>query len=179
MSGGTNRRVRLARELPSPRTRAADDPTGSAGEVVVVDRRDVITGSDDGRPGRDERVFRASPSSSRAIRSFVCDALRGARARSDVIADLQLVVSELAANAIEHGVGEQVTVEVDWTDARWWQVTVSSTIDAGRLGAVRDWTMADVGAGSGRGLGIVRRLVDDVWVDRRGDHVAVRCRVRR
>lgn len=144
-----------------------------------MDRQDVITRPARDRSGREERVFRATPASARAIRRFVRDALRDARARAEVIADFQLVVSELAANAIEHGDGGDVVVEVDGSRPAWWEVTVSSTMVGTRLRSAREWSIADAEAGSGRGLGIVRRLMDDIRVDRRGDRISVRCRMRR
>lgn len=198
--GGPLERVRAVDELASARPRAADVPhrtdvrsiahrlrelEGRApdgpgeDEAVVVDPTDVITRSARGRSGREQRVFRATPASTRGIRGFVRDALQAACARDEVIADFQLVVSELAANAIEHGTGDDVVVEVDATRPAWWEVTVSSTSAGTRLGPARDWTIAGADAGSGRGLGIVRRLMDDVRVERRGDRLSVRCRVRR
>lgn len=144
-----------------------------------MDRQNVITRMPRDRSRREERVFRATPGSARAIRRFVRDALQDARARADVISDFQLVVSELAANAIEHGSGGDVVVEVDGSRPAWWEVTVSSTILGARLRSAREWSIADADAGSGRGLGIVRRLMDDVRVDHHGDRISVRCRMRR
>jgi anti-sigma regulatory factor (Ser/Thr protein kinase) len=139
--------------------------------------------SADGRSGRDRRGFRASPSSTRSIRTFVRDTLRHADAPAPVVDDLQLVVSELAANAIEHGTGDELWIEVDGTQRRWWEVAVTSGLDASRdaarLRAAREWAIAPTEASSGRGLGIVRRLMDDVSIERQHDRLVVRCRLRR
>ena len=150
----------------------------------AMDRMDVMTrAATDARSGRDRRAFRAAPSSVRTIRAFVRDTLRHAQAPDTVVADLELVASELAANAIEHGTGHELLVEVDGTQRRWWELVVSSSLDAardgGRLRATRAWEIAAADAGSGRGLRIVRRLLDDVDVVRDRDLVVVRCRLRR
>ncbi|MFN8021307.1 MAG: ATP-binding protein [Acidimicrobiales bacterium] len=146
---------------------------------------DVMTraSSGDGRSRRDRRAFRASTSSARAIRGFVRDTLRHAQAPAQVIDDLELVASELAANAIEHGTGTELTIEVDGSQRRWWELVVISSLDvsrdAGRMRATRTWEIAGAEASSGRGLGIVRRLMDDVSVERDHDRLVVRCRLRR
>jgi anti-sigma regulatory factor (Ser/Thr protein kinase) len=93
-------------------------------------------------------------------------------------------VSELASNAIEHGTGDDLVIDVDTTNSSWWEIAVSSTLPTarrrdGRLRTARQWSIADPGANSGRGLGIVRRLMDDVRVDHHVDRISVRCRLRR
>jgi anti-sigma regulatory factor (Ser/Thr protein kinase) len=152
--------------------------------VVDVDHQAVITRAPRERSDGEQRVFRATPSSTRSIRRFVSETLRAARARADVVTDFQLVVSELAANAIEHGTGDDLVVDVDTTQSSWWEVTVSSTLPTGRrrdgrLRTARQWSIADPDASSGRGLGIVRRLMDDVRVEHHADRISVRCRMRR
>ena len=147
----------------------------------AMDRMDVMTrAATDARSGRDRRAFRAAPSSVRTIRAFVRDTLRHAQAPDTVVADLELVASELAGYANVARGGHD---EVDGTQRRWWELVVSSSLDAardgGRLRATRAWEIAAADAGSGRGLGIVRRLLDDVDVVRDRDLVVVRCRLRR
>lgn len=148
-------------------------------QVEDVEPGDLMSRSTRDLGGRERRVFRATPASARAIRLYVRDALRAAQARAEVIADFELVVSELAANAIEHGTGRDVTVEVDGSRTSWWEVTVSSASAGRSVGAARNWAIAPAEAGSGRGLGIVRRLMDDVSIGRSGDVLSVRCRRRR
>lgn len=143
--------------------------------MVVLMRR-----SDDGRPhhrgGVVVRSFRATPANGRAIRAFVRDALRAADVSDEVAADVELVVSELATNAIEYGAGEELTVEVDVTGS-WLEVAVTCVSDAApALRAWRTWAIAPPDARSGRGLGIVRRLMDDVHVEARDGRMTVRCR---
>jgi anti-sigma regulatory factor (Ser/Thr protein kinase) len=76
------------------------------------------------------------------------------------VADLELVVAELVTNAVEHGTGSGVVVELDIDPS---VVTVSVTSGGGAdLGGPSDWVMPPVGSTSGRGLALVRALVDDV-----------------
>ncbi len=100
-------------------------------------------------------------------------ALAGARARlrhwllaqgcdADLTADLTLVVSELAANALESGEPSQATVDVD-LEREGVQVLVSNPAPT----AFR-WTaggMPDPTGAQGRGLYIVDQLMDAVRVD--------------
>ena len=83
----------------------------------------------------------------------------------DVAADAQLITSELVTNAIEHGVGGPVTIAVHRrSDAV--AVTVESVGPAPDVGAVDEWLMPDADEITGRGLGIVRAVAQDVSVDR-------------
>ncbi len=83
----------------------------------------------------------------------------------DVVVDAQLIASELVTNAIEHGVGGPVTVVVQrGVDAV--AVAIESVGPAPDVGAVDDWRVADAEEISGRGLGIVRALADEVAVTR-------------
>ncbi len=151
---------------------------------VGADSMDVLMRpSDDGR--EDERVgtvvrtFRATPTSGRAIRAFVREALHVADVSDEVAADVELVVSELATNAIEHGTGDELTVEVDVARPQWLQVSITCVSEAApALRAWRTWAIAPPDARSGRGLGIVRRLMDDVHVESRDGRMTVRCRRR-
>lgn len=139
--------------------------------------------SEDERPNRRVgsavRSFRATPASGRAVRAFVREVLRSAHVPEQVAWDVELVVSELAANAVEHGAGDELTVEVDITRRPWLSVSVTCISDAApALRAWRTWAIAPPDARSGRGLGIVRRLMDDVDVEARNDRMTVRCRRR-
>lgn len=162
---------------PYPLLPIGPDGTGHDGMDVLMRRRE------DDRPARRVgalvRSFRATPTSGRAIRSFVRDALGEAHVPDHVVADVELVVSELAGNAIEHGAGDELTVEVDATRRPWLTISVTCVGEAApALRAWRTWAIAPPDARSGRGLGIVRRLMDDVDVEARGGRVTVRCRRR-
>jgi len=96
---------------------------------------------------------------------------------SVVVDDLELVASELITNAIVHprpipdGV-VRVHVEVDHLVA----MTVANIGEARAIPPIEAWLPAAPGALSGRGLGIVRRLCDDVAVEQRGELAVVSCR---
>jgi len=82
-----------------------------------------------------------------------------------VASDAQLVASELVTNAIEHGAGGPVTMSVHFGDDAV-AVTVESVGPAPGVGAVDDWRSADADEITGRGLGIVRAVADEVSVTR-------------
>jgi anti-sigma regulatory factor (Ser/Thr protein kinase) len=133
-----------------------------------------------GNGDRDSQVFTNAPVSARAARTFVSASLRKHGATASVIRDFQLVVGELAANAIEHGEGENVFVSVDFTDAHWWDVEVSGASNNADqlLRNPAQWSIADPNATSGRGLGITRALMDDVVTHTEAHWLSVRCRQR-
>lgn len=85
-----------------------------------------------------------------------------------VVDDLQLIVSELFTNAVEHGAADAVDVVVTQRPDRV-SVTVDSRGPTPGVGPATDWRVADAEALSGRGLGIVRQLADDLMVERDGD----------
>jgi len=116
----------------------------------------------------------------RAARIFVAATLQSCGASEDVIDRFRLVLSELAANVVTHGIRPGWTVGIKAT--RDW-----FTMDVSGGGASPDnvifhpdrWTIAGPDQPSGRGLGIVRTLMDDVTADMSRNQVKVVCRVRR
>ena len=94
-----------------------------------------------------------------------------------VIDDIELVTSELVTNAIVHPRPERrsnvVHVHVDVSDEIAMSVANVGTTAA--IPPVDAWQPASPAAMSGRGLGIVRRLCDEVAVEQRGDLAVVRC----
>jgi anti-sigma regulatory factor (Ser/Thr protein kinase) len=91
---------------------------------------------------------------------------------ADVVGDLQLIASELFSNAVEHG--ENTTVRLDVTighDVAG--VSVHSRGATTRIGPAAEWHVSDPDAVTGRGLGIVRRLADDIIVERDADVVTI------
>lgn len=96
----------------------------------------------------------------------------------DVVDDLTVVFSELTTNAVhgspEHG--SQVTVRA-WRDDGDLVLDVRNATDADAERA-RRWNMDDPLREGGRGLLIVRALVDMLDVSRDGRDLAVRCRSR-
>ena len=122
--------------------------------------------------GRDESVtLGASPAEVAAARRFVRRTLTG-EVPASVSSDLQLIASELFTNAVEHGDNDviELTVATDHQGAR---VTVNSRGVAPGVVSVADWSVADPDSITGRGLGIVRELADEVIVERDGEHLVV------
>lgn len=95
-----------------------------------------------------------------AARRFVRNSL--AELPPPVVDDVQLIASELVTNAIEHGPGGPVIVELDCTDAVV-RLTVQSPNPSGRIDEPQRWSIPSADATSGRGFGIVRQVAD--WVE--------------
>jgi anti-sigma regulatory factor (Ser/Thr protein kinase) len=106
-----------------------------------------------------------------AARRFVRNELAGR------VSDLMLATSELVTNAFEHGSTQPVrlTVRSARDEA---SITVVSGGDDGRVPEVESWTTARADRISGRGLGIVREIADDIDVERSAGSVAITVRRR-
>ena len=132
---------------------------------------------------RVQQTLASVPTSARAARQFVRDTLRLHGAVNSVITDYALVVSELATNIIEHGDGSDLIIFLDVADPEWWgmEVVGGTTTAATRLLVLEpeSWTVAGADEPSGRGLGIVRHLVDDIVTDSTDGQISIRCRRRR
>jgi anti-sigma regulatory factor (Ser/Thr protein kinase) len=131
---------------------------------------------------REQQVFEAVPSSARRARRFVGEILRRFDASDDAIVDFELVVSELVTNFIEHGDGSPVYVLVDVNDLHCWELDVvgGAVVDgSSSVCAPLGWTIAAAEVASGRGLGIVRMLMDDVSATAIDGRLSVRCRRQR
>jgi anti-sigma regulatory factor (Ser/Thr protein kinase) len=102
-------------------------------------------------------------------RRFVREAL--ADVDPAISADLQLAVSELMTNAIEHAAGPHVTVEVA-IDVGEVVLTVTSH-GSGPLAPVTTWEPARPEASAGRGLAIVRSVATNVTVEHVGDTLRI------
>jgi anti-sigma regulatory factor (Ser/Thr protein kinase) len=130
---------------------------------------------------REQQSFEAVPASARAVRRFVADCLRAQGATAKVVSDYVLAVSELASNIIEHGDGSGMHILVDTSDPDWWDVEVvgASLTTPEYLLHPDKWIVADAEEVSGRGLGIVRHLIDEIVCEANAGFVSVRCRHRR
>lgn len=129
---------------------------------------------------REQQSFDAVPTSARAARRFVSDTLRSNDASAKVISDYALVVSELVSNIIEHGDGSNIVIYLDVADPDWWEIeVVGGTVAPSNLLQPDLWAVAGSEEPSGRGLGIVRHLMDDITTGSRSSQVSVRCRRRR
>jgi anti-sigma regulatory factor (Ser/Thr protein kinase) len=126
-----------------------------------------------------QRAFAATAGSPRAAREFVAELLAAHGASNAVIADFRLIVSELVANAVQHG-RRPVLVEVHTGERECFEVrVVGGTLPAAYADPER-WRINTPDAASGRGLGIVRDRADEVTVTRDADGVhTVTCRSRR
>ena len=109
-----------------------------------------------------------------AARRFVRTAVAG-RVPDVVSANLQLIVSELFTNAVQYGDAGTVSVTVEVTNVAA-IVVVDSASPAPSVGPVSTWAVAEEDEVTGRGLGIVREVADDVRVDRAGGRFAVTAR---
>lgn len=116
-------------------------------------------------PEQHRRTFSAAAGSSRAAREFVAEVLTDGGASPAVVADFRLVVSELVANAVQHG-GDTVVVEVLVNDPTLFGVRITGGTLPDRLRDPGRWRITVPGAPTGRGLGIVRERVATVHVAR-------------
>jgi anti-sigma regulatory factor (Ser/Thr protein kinase) len=134
-----------------------------------------------GAVDRHQRAFASAPVAARAARVFVASILQQAGAPDQVIQDFRLVVSELAANIVEHGDGSGFEVFVDAGTVGSWTVGVGGSVAAAdtSLPALEAWAVAGTDEVSGRGLGIVRELMDDIVVDNEDGWISVCCTQRR
>lgn len=106
-----------------------------------------------------------------AARRFVREILEG-RVPDAALRDLTLATSELVTNAFEHGPRQPIRLTVHCDDDEA-SITVVSRGDAARVPDVESWTTARADRVSGRGLGIVRQVADDIDVTRSGDGVTI------
>ncbi|EFQ84619.1 ATPase/histidine kinase/DNA gyrase B/HSP90 domain protein [Aeromicrobium marinum DSM 15272] len=103
------------------------------------------------------------PSTPSIARTKLAGFLTINRASSSVIDDALIVISEMIANAVSHGVPAQDgTIEISWSISG--HLLELSVYDAGR-GAALDPIDFDTDSLSGRGLSIINRIADRWWVD--------------
>jgi serine/threonine-protein kinase RsbW len=114
-----------------------------------------------------EWVLPADLTAARVAREHVADDLGRRGVPDDVVDDLVLIASELAANAIRHG-SPPAVLELHYDQDRI-RVVVSNH---GNAPDPRVLT-ADPDAGHGRGLAIVESLADDVGWSRDGERLDV------
>jgi anti-sigma regulatory factor (Ser/Thr protein kinase) len=85
------------------------------------------------------------------------------RAPAEIIDDALIVISEMIANAVSHGVPTaDGTVEISWTING--DLLELSVFDAGQSGSLKPIDF-DEDSLSGRGLSIINRVADRWWVD--------------
>jgi len=131
-------------------------------------------------PIRQFLKFQAVPSTARPARRFVADTLRAQGATNDEILDIALVASELVSNIIEHGDGLELSLALSATPEAWELSVVGGRCSPESLVLRPEkWNVARADESSGRGLGIVRQLMDEITVDTSAGTVNVSCRRRR
>lgn len=125
------------------------------------------------------RSYPSAPPSTRAARDFVVGELRRATASDRAVADFELIVSELVTNSVQYGSGAEIVVGVDAVTDGWYTVSISSGVD-GVLPPLdpASWMVANAEMRSGRGLGIVRALADDLSVAVSDGRLVIVCRRR-
>lgn len=118
----------------------------------------------------------AVPSEIRSCRRAVAEHLSRRSVPSVIVDDLELVTSELVTNAVVHASSAGVHVELLVVDDV--VLRVANVGSAAALPPVDDWRLEPSPPEAGRGLGIVRRLCDDVTVEQHGERVVITCRRR-
>jgi len=129
-------------------------------------------------PEVSERTFGGQTSSIGAARLFVRQAAAQvvdlAGPESNLRGDLELAVSELVTNALEHGLEEPVTVIVV-AEAGAVTVSVRSVRTPSGIADPSTWAGPLPTVRTGRGLAIVRSISDEVSVDADDETVTVHC----
>lgn len=114
------------------------------------------------------RSYDGRTDSLRSVRADLLAWLNGGGADSDAQERAALVVSELAANAVQAAPGRRYQVRAAW-DGGHMVVTVHNATDGDRPPVRSTWGQVDALAPRGRGLAIVDALADRVDVAERGD----------
>lgn len=105
----------------------------------------------------------------RIVREYI-ESAGGHRSTAD---DLELVASELATNVIEHTTSPTITITIERTPDAW-MIEVSDVEDPFVLSDVA--VLPAISERAGRGLFVVRSLVDDLEVVETPTSRALRCR---
>jgi len=104
-----------------------------------------------------------APSTPGIARTKLAAFLTMQRASNGVIDDALIVISEMIANAVSHGVpGHDGTIEISWSISG--SLLELSVLDAGVGGHLKPVDF-DEDSLSGRGLSIINRVADRWWVD--------------
>lgn len=112
---------------------------------------------------------RTATGSARALVQVAAEDMLGAT--SD---DAALVASELVANAVEHGTGDEVRLRLRRSGSAQLEVSVFNRVHT-RAAVLpeRPWRMPGVDAIRGRGLAVVESLSSRIGVQRTGSSVEV------
>jgi len=125
-----------------------------------------------GTSAGEHRITVASDTSVIAsLREAVSGFAHAAGADESIVSDLELAVSELATNVVQHARSPEITVVVRHEPDRW-VLDVSDAPDTNALDAA---ALPEPDALSGRGLFIVQAVMDDVEIVDDCGHRFVRC----
>lgn len=125
-----------------------------------------------GSPAR--RTFSGEAASVREARKFVRGIIDEVVDDAEQCGDIELAVSELVTNAVEHTVHEPLTVTVVVTSESI-VLSVDSARTSSEIAHPTTWASPLPAMKTGRGLAIVRAVSDDVSVDADDETVTVRC----
>lgn len=125
-----------------------------------------------------EATFAGATESIRDARLFVREQIAASSVGGERSSDMELAVSELVTNAIEHAHDDSITVAVE-THPVSVTVSVSSSYSGSDLADPTTWSGPVPTMRSGRGLAIVRAVSDEVVVMASDDILTVTCTFRR
>ncbi len=126
-----------------------------------------------------QRTFAGQTTSIGEARRFVRDAAAAVVDGAAVGGDMELAVSELVTNAVEHGLEEPVTVAVAvTTDPPTVAISVRSARTPSGIADPSTWAGPLPAVRTGRGLAIVRSVSDEVSVEADDSTVTVHCTFR-
>jgi DNA-binding NarL/FixJ family response regulator/anti-sigma regulatory factor (Ser/Thr protein kinase) len=128
---------------------------------------------------RRTRRFQRVSSDVPVAREFVGSFLRAHGVAENAVAIFRLAISELAANVIEYGTAATWTLGIE-AGAEWLAMDVTGGVapPTNIVFHPELWMIAPPQEPTGRGLGIVRELMDQVHVDTSHGEVRVLCRLR-
>ena len=114
----------------------------------------------------------AQPDELSGLRRFVREYIESAGGDPTTADDLELVTSELATNVIEHTTSSTITITIERTPDAW-MIEVSDVEDPFVLSDVA--VLPATSQRAGRGLFVVRSLVDELEVVETSTSRALRC----
>ena len=130
-------------------------------------------------PREARRSFAGTTASIGEARRFVRETVADVADRAELVGDLELAVSELVTNAVEHGLAEPLTVNVVVTaDPPSVGISVRSVRSSSGIADPSTWSGPLPAVRTGRGLAIVRAVSDAVSVDADDETVTVHCTFR-
>jgi serine/threonine-protein kinase RsbW len=128
---------------------------------------------------RRHRSFARDTTQLSQIRRFVRGWFEQHDVPADAVDDFELAVSELATNAIQHGAGSTIEVELAVDHGSLSAVVAAGSDHINRIGQVETWQIAPPEAVNGRGLGIVAAVMDVVEFSADTGRAVFRCRRQR